>query len=295
MRNSHKIRLVPCLAAAMLAGLVGCSSGDDGTTPQTTTDAPVSLRMTVWTGNEAHLAIFNGIADAYIAANPTKVSSITFETLPYDDYMQTLTTQIAGGNAPDLAWIFETSGPEFVESGILTDLTPTFSNVAGYNLDDLLSSATALWSSGNALYAYPFSNSPFGVLVNESMLSAAGQKLPSELIAEGNWTWDALRDIAAGAAAASGKEGFYFVGFENYSAWQYLAEAWSAWGATPWDASGTTCTFSDKAMVDFMTWYHDAVYVQGAAPEAGVVADFYSGGAAMMMAQISRVASLDDS
>jgi multiple sugar transport system substrate-binding protein len=298
MRHPQSIRRL-ALSAALAAGLAlaGCSGGGDPASTDTadTPDAPVALRMTIWSGNEDHLRIFNGIADAYIAANPDKVSSITFETLPYDDYMQTLTTQIAGGNAPDLAWILESSGPEFVNSGVLLDLRPTFEANNAYDLDDLLGSAIALWTKGDALYAYPFSNSPFGVLVNTTMLEAAGQPTPAELIAQGEWTWDNLRDTAAAAAAASGQQGFYFTGFESYTAWQYLAEAWGAWGAEPWSADGTTCTFNEPAMVEFMTWYHDAVYVQHAAPEAGVTADFYSGGAAMMISQISRVAGLDDS
>jgi multiple sugar transport system substrate-binding protein len=308
MRHPTSIRVLAAAAAfAALTAVTGCSGGDQtDTTTAPATDAAatsaaapagagVSLRMTIWSGNEDHLRIFNSIADDYIAANPGQVASITFETLPYDDYMQTLTTQIAGGNAPDLAWILESSGPEFVNSGVLADLRPTFEARDDYDLDDLLASAIALWTKDDALYAYPFSNSPFGVLVNTTMLSEAGQKLPSELIAAGEWTWDNLRDTAAAAAAASGQQGFYFTGFESYAAWQYLAEAWDAWGAEPWSDDGKTCQFTDQAMVDFMTWYHDAVYVRHAAPEAGVTADFFSGGAAMIISQISRVAGLDDS
>src|SRR5690606_33940243 len=94
-------------AAAALAGalaLSACGNGND------TSNGPISLRMTVWTANEAHLALFKEIADEYIAAHPN-VASITFDPLPFDTYTTALTTQIAGGNAPDLAWIFENSAP----------------------------------------------------------------------------------------------------------------------------------------------------------------------------------------
>ncbi|MDR1394125.1 MAG: extracellular solute-binding protein [Bifidobacteriaceae bacterium] len=292
---------ITCSAAvaALLIGLAGCgdNNGSDTSDSPGTDQAsqPVALRMTVWTGNEDHLSLFNSIADEYVAANGDKVSSVTFETLPYDEYTQTLTTQISGGNAPDLAWILEASGPEFVASGILSDLKPALESAEGYNLDEVLDSALALWQKDGSIYAYPFSNSPFGVLVNTTMLTEAGQPLPKDLIASGDWTWDKLRQISAAAVAATGKGGFYLSGFESYLAWQFMAEAWDSWDAAPWSADGTTCTFTDKPMVDFMTWYHDAVYVDNAIPQPGVVSDFYAGEAAMVTAQISRAAGLDGS
>ncbi|MDR1386579.1 MAG: extracellular solute-binding protein [Propionibacteriaceae bacterium] len=291
LKRLRSSTLSAAVAAALLLSLAGCGGQD---TPPTSGE-PVALRMTVWTGNENHLALFNSIADAYVAANGDQVSSITFETLPYDEYTQTLTTQIMGGNAPDLAWILEGSGPEFVDSGALVDLKPTLQAVEGYDLDDILGSALALWEKDGGVYAYPFSNSPFGILVNTTMLTAAGQPLPGELLASGQWTWDKLLEIATGAAQATGKAGFYVGGYESYLAWQYLAEAWDAWGAAPWSEDGSTCTFTDQAMVDFMTWYHDGVYEAGAITEAGVRADFYAGESALTTAQISKVAGLDGS
>ena len=91
----------------------------------------------------------------------------------------TLTTQIAGGNAPDLAWMLETTAPDFVTSGALVPLdddaraTPTATT-----LGDLSASATKLWTQDGKLYAYPFSTSPFGVFVNNDLIKAAGQQDP---------------------------------------------------------------------------------------------------------------------
>jgi multiple sugar transport system substrate-binding protein len=320
MRLHTPVRAVAA-AAAMLLVLTGCAGGGDDTQDDPTTtpaeetpaapdsdtpppaddtsdDAPssaVDLRMTVWTGNEDHLALFNSIADEYVAAHPDQVASVTFESLPYDEYIQTLTTQIAGGNAPDLAWILESSGPEFVESGTLVDLKGTLEGAEGYNLADILPSALALWGKDGGIFAYPFSNSPFGILVNTTMLAEAGQPLPADLIASGEWTWDKLREIATGVVEATGKGGFYFGGYESYLSWQYMAEAWDGWGAAPWSEDGTTCTFTEQPMVDYMTWYHDAVFGDKAAPQPGVVSDFYAGEAAMTTAQISKVAGLDGS
>lgn len=280
---------VTALAAITLAAC-GADSSDDGGTA----DGPVELRMTVWTADEAQLAMFQEIGDAYVAEHGDTVSDVSFETLPFEEYTTGLTTQIAGGNPPDLAWIFENSAPEFVDSGALLDLRPVLEQAEGYEFDDLEPDALNLWSSGDGLFAYPFSNSPFGIFVNLDHLAAAGQPTPAELIANGEWTWDKAAEIAAAAAQASGKSGLVVRDFE-FSAWDNLATIWNGWDARPWSDGGTTCEFDAPEMVDALTWFHDQVFVEHAIPGPGTTADFFAGDAAMTITQISRASALDDS
>ncbi|MEL7978157.1 sugar ABC transporter substrate-binding protein [Isoptericola sp. F-RaC21] len=296
-RTAHRPRaaLAAASAAAALLALTACGGDGQGVAGEPDTpDEPVDLRMTVWTADEKQLAMFQEIADAYVAENPDLVSSVSFDSIPFEDYTTALTTQLAGGNAPDLAWIFESNAPEFVSSGALVDLAPVLSEAEGYQYDDLEPSALELWKDGDGLYAYPFSNSPFGVFVNTDQLEAAGQKNPADLVAAGDWTFDAARDMAAAAAEKSGKQGLVVRDFD-YQAWENLATVWSGWGAAPWSADGTQCTFTDPAMVEAMTWIHDATFADGAMPGPGTTADFFAGDAAMTITQISRASSLDDS
>ena len=281
------------LGAAL--ALTACAGGSDAPVgdPETPSE-PVDLRMTVWTADETQLALFQSIADAYVAENPELVSSVKFETIPFEDYTTALTTQLAGGNAPDLAWIFESNAPEFVSSGALVDLRPVLEGTEGYAFDDLVPSALTLWEDGEGLYAYPFSNSPFAMFVNTDQISEAGQPNPVDLVADGGWTFDAARDIAAATAEKSGKQGLVVRDFD-YQSWENLATVWSGWKAAPWSADGTQCTFTDPAMVDAMTWFHDAVFTDAAMPAPGTTADFFAGDAAMTITQISRASALDDS
>ena len=277
--------------AAVALTLAGCSGAStDAETP----NEPVDLRMTVWTADETQLAMFQEIADAYIADNPDLVSGITFEPIPFEDYTTTLTTQLAGGNAPDLGWILESYAPEFVQSGALVDIAPALQDTDDYEYDDLLDSSLALWQQDDALFAYPFSNSPFAMFVNTDQLAAAGQPNPADLVASGDWTFDEARDMSAAAAATSGKEGLIVRDFD-YQAWEVLASVWAGWDAAPWSADGTTCTIADPEMVDAMTWIHDAAFKDDAMPQPGVTADFFAGDAAMTITQISRASALDDS
>jgi len=281
------------LAATLALAACGTATGGAVGEPETPSE-PVDLRMTVWTADETQLALFDEIADAYIAENSDLVSSVTFETIPFEDYTTSLTTQLAGGNAPDLAWILESYAPEFVSSGALADLRPVLEGTEGYALDDLLPSSLALWEDGEGLYAYPFSNSPFAMFVNTDQIEAAGQPDPADLVESGEWTFDAARDISAATAAETGKEGLVVRDFD-YQIWENLATVWGGWGATPWNEDGTQCTFTEPEMVEAMTWFHDAVFTDDALPGPGTTADFFAGDAAMTVTQISRASSLDDS
>jgi multiple sugar transport system substrate-binding protein len=281
-------RLGVALATTAALTLTACGGGEEEAA------GPVDLRMTVWTADEAQLALFQEIADAYVAGHGDTVTKVTFETMPFEEYTTGLTTQIAGGNAPDLAWIFESNAPEFVRSGALADLRPTLEGTEGYDFDDLQPDALKLWQNEDGLYGYPFSNSPFGVFVNTDQLTAAGQPNPADLIADGQWTWDRAAEISAATAKKSGKSGLVVRDFD-FALWENLATVWSSFGARPWSADGTTCEFTSPEMVDALTWVHDQVFTEKAMPGPGTTADFFSGDAAMTVTQISRASALDDS
>lgn len=250
--------------------------------------AAQELRMTIWSANEAHLALFNEIADAYEAEH--EGVSVTFDSLPFDGYTTTLTTQIAGGNPPDLAWILETTAADFVSSGALVPLREHFEAAESYDLADVTDSALALWSADGEIYAYPFSTSPFGMFVNNDLVRAAGQQTPAELIAAGEWTWDKAFEIAT-AVGASGTDGLIVRDF-NYVNWQNLAAIYKGWGAAPWSEDGTTCTFAEQPMVDAMSRIHQAIFADNAMPGPGESVDFFTGDAAMTLTQISRASLL---
>ncbi len=282
MRSAKLLSATGMLAASVLA-LSACAAAE----PEAT---DVDLRMTIWSANEAHLELFNGIADAYIAENPN-VNSITFETLPFDGYTTTLTTQIAGGDAPDLAWIFENTAPDFVLSEALVDLSDTFSATEGYEFDDISPAASQLWLRDGGLRAYPFSTSPFVMFANDDILAAAGYPRAADLQAAGDWNWDTIAAIGADVSASTGDAGFVIRDFE-YTNWRFLSTIWKGWGASPWSADQTTCEFDSPEMVDAMTFIHNAALNTGAMPGPGTTADFFAGEAAFTVTQISRAGLL---
>jgi multiple sugar transport system substrate-binding protein len=268
-------KIAPIAALVLLTSLTACGG-------ETEAAGPVTLRMTTWSANPAHVELFNSIAADYKKTNPDV--SVTFEALPLENYTTTVTTQIAGGNPPDIAWVLEGAAPDFVASGALTALDDSIENTA-----DLSPAATALWRKDGKLMGYPFSTSPFGVFVNTDLLKQAGQTLP----AGADWTWEKAVAAASATAAKTGKQGLVIRDFD-YKEWTNLATVFRGWGADAWSADGKTCGFDQQPMVEAMTFLHKAIFTDKALPAPGVAADFFAGESAMTIAQISRASLLKD-
>ena len=283
MRSAKSLSAVGLLATAGVV-LAGCTS------PAAEPESDIELRMTVWTSSEEHLALFNGIADEYMSDNP-EVTKVTFDPRPGADYTTTLTTQVGGGQAPDLAWILENSAPDFVASGALAPIEETLAATEGYEFDDLNESATALWKSDGKLAAYPFSTSPFVVFANDDLLKKAGQPSAAELIADGKWNWEGLSEVGAAVNKKTGKAGFVIRDFE-YVTWDNLAAVWMGWGAAPWSEDGTQCTFNSPEMADAFEFLHEAAFDKKSMPGPGTTADFFAGESAFTVTQISRASLL---
>lgn len=279
-------------AAGLLAGTSLLLAGCAASTAPAAQPKDVELRMTVWTANEDQLALFDEIADEYIADHP-EVKSITFEPLPFEDYTTTLTTQVAGGKAPDLAWILENAALDFVDSGALAPIQDTLEKTEGYEFDDLNEAATALWTKDGELIAYPFSTSPFVMFANDDLLKAAGQPTAAELQAAGKWNWEGISEVGAAVNAATGKAGFVVRDFE-YTVWDNLAAVWMGWGAEPWGDKGASCEFDSPEMVDAFTFLHEAAFDKKSMPGPGTTADFFAGESAFTVTQISRASVLPE-
>jgi multiple sugar transport system substrate-binding protein len=281
-----RLLIAAALSAVALAS-TACSGGAGD-------DTNIALRMTVWTTDKNQLALFDSIAAEYRKAHP-EVASVKFDVVPGDTsaYSAALTTQMSGGNPPDLAWILERDAPDFVGSGALTNLKPTLDATAGYNAGELVPSATKLWTKDAGLYAYPFSTSPFGMFYNKNLLTQAGvTETPDQLLASGRWNWDAAKQIATQVAARdTGKAGLVVREFE-YKQWVLLASVWRGFGADAWGPDGKTCGFATPEMTSAMTFLHQAIFTDKALPGPGTTADFFAGESGLTIAQISRAGLL---
>lgn len=244
------------------------------------------LRFTVWTGNEAHLTMLNGIAESFRETHPDV--TVRFETIPAADYTQRLTFQLAGGNPPDAGWMMEDAAPTFAQAGVLEDLAPTLNAAEGYELSDYAESAMGLWRGGEEIWGIPFSTSPFVIFYNQSLFDEAGLENPLQLSAGGDWTMDKFQEVAKALKDATGTFGFEFKDGQGYESriMHALMPPIRAYGGDVW-ANGE-CGFDKPEAVAAVQQLHDMVFVDKSIVPPGEQGDFFSGNAAMTINQISR-------
>lgn len=255
--------------------------------------AAQELRVTVWTGNAAHLEMLNGFAESFTADRPGV--SVTFETIPAADYTQRLTFQLAGGNPPDLGWIMEDAAPAFIDAGVLVDVGPVLRADADFDFDDFSEPALGLWVDGDAVFGVPFSTSPFMTMFNRDLFEAAGLDDPLTLAERGEWTVEKKREVARIISDANpGVWGLEFKDGQGYDSrfMHTMVPAIRAWGGDAW--TDNTCGFASPEAVAAMTFLHEMVYQDRSVPPPGEIGDFFSGRAAMTVNQISRAAVLAD-
>ena len=163
----------------------------------------IDLRMTIWSANEAHLR--SSTRSPPTTKGPSG-RDVTFDSLPFDGYTTTLTTQIAGGNAPDLAWIFETTAADFVNSGALVPLR-TFCGRRRATIYATSAQRHRAVAPGRRALRLSVLDLALRHVRQQRPDQEAGAKTPAELIAAGEWTWDNAMQIAAAVACQSGKQG----------------------------------------------------------------------------------------
>ncbi len=165
--------------------------------------------------------IFEAMAEEFEAANPD--IDIVIEDVAWDALQQRLTTDIAGGTAPDISiigtrWLFD-----FVENDIVASMddymTPEF---RGRFIETFMSPSTV----DGSVYGLPVAASARAMYYNEALLEQAGVETPPA-------TWDDLK-AAAEKVNALGDEifGFAIQGAGNtevdaywfYSLWTHGGE-----------------------------------------------------------------------
>lgn len=248
--------------------------------------AAAELRFTVWTGNEAHLNMLNGIAESFKETHPDV--TVRFETIPPADYTQKLTFQLAGGNPPDAGWMMEDAASTFANAGVLEDLAPTLKAAEGYNFGDFSEPAMGLWASGDTVYGVPFSTSPFVIFYNKDMFDKAGLEDPLALAAKGEWDMAKFQEVAKALTEANGKWGFEFKDGQGYDSriMHALMPPIRAYGGDVW-ANGE-CGFDKPEAVAATQQLHDMVFKDKSIVPPGEQGDYFSGNAAMTINQISR-------
>lgn len=179
--------------AASLA-FTGCSGSSGGGGDK------VTLRF-IWWGNDTRNQLTQKVIDAYVAKHPN--IKIEVETSDFASYWQKLSTQFAGGDAPDVIQMDEKYISEYATQGALADL-----GELGIDTSNFADGTVEPGKIDGKLYGATMAINAPVFLANKAVFDKAGVKVPNDK----TWTWDDFTKLAKDVQAKGNGE--YF-GTEN--------------------------------------------------------------------------------
>lgn len=116
--------------------------------------------------------------------------TVEVQVTPGDQYMPKLLSQIAGGDAPDIAGVENTPFPTFVSKNMLLDLSPYLSATQGFSTKEFFPHLLDRYTYEGKVYGIPYDAQPLALLFyNPALFDAAGVSYPTD-----KWTWNDLAE-----------------------------------------------------------------------------------------------------
>lgn len=253
------------VAIGLLAGFAGLVSAQ---APNPNPAAPITLRFTVWDGDES-LKVIKTIIARYESEHPG--IHIKLENIPdYNVYHQKMLVEYAANDAPDVAMMDPGHFQALATRGAILPLNQFFAKTPGFDINDYYKPIVDAHSLDGKLYVLPRDIAPEGLIYyNKKEFDAAHIPYP-----DGSWTWDfkerpwlkekdflwVMHQLTK--KDASGKVTQY--GFVPAGPW-VIADTfmWSS-GARPEnnDSHPTKILYDTPQMIKCYDLYHDLGYVK---------------------------------
>lgn len=249
----------------------------------------VELTFMMW-GNQQHIDMYESLIDEFENQNPG--ITVKIESVPFLDYQQKVMVLAAGRELPDISWAAEAMVPQFLENGILADLSE-LKGVAEFDFADIFPSTLELFRQDDGIYGIPFSTPPHLLFYNKTLFEEAGLQTPTELAQKGEWTWDAFQH-AAKMIAQSG-DGFY--GANIFRDWQYwnplLSHTWS-YGGDQFNEDVSDFIWNSEAGIETLKMVEKMMFEDESHPKAGEQIQFSSGNLGMFIDVYSYISQIRD-
>jgi multiple sugar transport system substrate-binding protein len=224
-------RLIAALAtAALIAGGCGSSSENSGDKPGGT------VEVTMWHGqNDIAGKVLGQLADEFNRTHKGIKVKATTGGVVADQMRQKVTTALASGEYPDIAYIFGSDLANLARSDKVMDLTDKV-NAPGFGWDDYYQPARDATMVNGRVRALPALVDDLAVVYNKKAFAAAGVDEPPD-----GWTWD---DFAATSKALTNRDKGTFG-----TAWPAVGDEDTVWRTWPlvWQGGGEIITDDGKA------------------------------------------------
>ena len=185
----------------------------------------------------SELTALNEIVEQFQEEHPD--IRIEMQYFPWGNpYYEKLITSVVGGSPPDVAMLHQTKIAEFVEAGVLAELTPAELRASGIRDEDYFPIPWQASQYQGKQYALPFDIHPIGLYINPRLVGEAG--LPSTVPTTGQELFEAAkrinRDVSGDGVLDTIGFGIRRDGFTYYRLWYSII---SQMGANLLNASQT--------------------------------------------------------
>jgi multiple sugar transport system substrate-binding protein len=236
MRSLTRARIVPLLAAGALTLLAACGGGGGGS-PQASESAaqgpvpeptePVTITFSSWVGNDRGM---KALYKKFQAEHPN--ITVEFQDVPAEESEKKLTTQVAGGNPPDAAYVDASNVGVFGPRKALVNLESYISRSDIVKSDDYVEAFKTQAMVDGAMYGLPFDGESTGLFYRTDLFEAAGIAGPPK-------TWEEFTAAAEKLTDPAKKQ----YGFQVFA-----PEAEYYWYPWLWQNGGEIVTEPDEAI-----------------------------------------------
>ena len=184
--SSHPLRQVSALFSLVLVAILGTGQA------QSSNDCtePAELTFTLWGSPFEKQAILNA-TDAFNETHPCIV--VRAQHIPNSAYAEKITTMLAAGDPPDVAYLSDSQAFPWAQEGRILDLTKYFD---AQPIDQsLLESTYYYFDDGQKLMGTGLATGIILLYYNKDIFEAAGVDAPPSK-AEDAWTWDEFVEVA---------------------------------------------------------------------------------------------------
>lgn len=186
-----KSRLFAVLAV-LAASLTACSGGSSG--PDGAGEEKIPVTFLIAEGPE-ELTTFQDIVDSFNQSQ-SDIEATIIPVSEEEDLVTRLSTDIAGGRAPDVFFANYRYVDSFVTKGLLESVQGKLDSSTAFKADDFYPVAMEAFNFDGQQYCLPFNASSLVVYYNKDLFESAGLEAPSP-----DWTWN---DMVGDAKSLTG-------------------------------------------------------------------------------------------
>jgi ABC-type glycerol-3-phosphate transport system substrate-binding protein len=177
----------------------------------------VEITFSSWIGQEPTI---KKMAEEFHKENPD--ITIKFQNVPAEESAQKLTTQIAGGNPPDAAFVDASTVAGFASRGALVNLDDRISKSDVVDPDDYVDAFKTFTTFEDSMYGLPFDGESTALFYRTDLFEAAGITAPPT-------TWEEFEE-AAKKLTQPDKRQYGIAMFAPESAYYWYPWLWQAGG-----------------------------------------------------------------